>query len=1857
MAEWWKQGISKLRTRAEDSACGLLIILLRQHASALDPKLVVDFGESAENKGPLRYSGVTLELVTCASVFLLSHQAFEKTRFSNWLLGVMHEGQSGILQSAEVLLAAMGWLLCRTKSHVTENTLENATNKVMWRTQFRVERTTLGELQLSPCTASTTVQSLKISLLSYLNELSDTCEGGSCDIHVILSSTVVVLIVCAVLDRQGVQMGLNSRISDFLALVTRSVENGSRGYHVFFECISTIQKLRHANLMGDSLCILWDSFLTNVAPLLCPQTVLETPFDADSASGKALLPQLRLSLLLNGPISSEPFLLALFPQDIKQYAQFDPCKRLPELFRHVGQKLLSSYTWNCSPKAKELVVSLLEVYYGLGSEDSGLGSDARDLQKWVTRDKFLVSPNLLYSLLQVSPPSEYLDGYAGTAICAAQKVESRDSHECLSLTLARVTEAKSRSSLLVEELVCSFLVVHKECLDLLPVVFERVKADHVMNSIATKLGGTITGLGSFCTDFKSGSLLEKVLSCKVDDSVFVQSGHFSTGQLLTSEDGLKWNLHSAGIDLLSVNWPEYSSNVLLVVVRGLLQLMLKPRVTFEVGLRLIQLKYVLCLFQKDDLMSEMYVIEQMVSCLISFLSDERVGGSVTHLLSELFGSMAFKETESLVADLGEQCLKGVNVSHLLSLLKPSEDHLKKYIDWVDCGFSDPDVFLKAFLRVEHTKLKATLLRSMDGLSDTQLLGLMLTICTRETVAFLKGVSVQYPYKWNESRVLGLVLGRGYLLYGEVEPRKTEHTTQTDFWIALTTELQRVLSGSDFEDKFVVEVCLSKLSALSIGPLEYPNTTPTTSGWIQDITLKLLNKLGPSYNVLLPLVAHLSSESLLSFIFKWSALEYCKADPSDLQLILSNTPPSATLISTYFFVNSFTTLQWNPDIVNSALSLHLYTEALYFLESDKTLWSQQEVQPSYYDIYQNIDDPDLFYGLSYPPGLESALMQLNHENQNLTCFEYESGLFDWHQDTAVLSHLSESGMNGLAYTLESRDVYRWKLGLLEDPVLECGTDDQVVLSQLRSLVTQQKPVLSSLLSNKYLSMQYLLYQMRLDSKSDYLDSIRPPEGILDILQFCSSAWRTLRSDLNSIQTLSKLGEKSRELGNAQISKNCAVSLQQLSSTVSAEARNYCTISIASALWSEESVSRTTPVEMLKRVLTSIQPSQSSILASQFCQATVLLTDWSSQARMLSPEQIHDKYISGVSDYMDLIPVGAAKKKMFHVFAKFCESQLQQQGFDLKIGALSVDIERLESEMSSLKRLSVTKDSKLAQRNTQKALERALEAKQTAEKVKSTFLDSAVHFYLLSCAVHDSEYHEDVTRLISLWFGHSHEPFVNERMQDYTLIPSFKLAPLINQLSSKLSYEPNNHFQTLLLALVSNTCITHPYHCLYQISSLMRTDETPQSKARITAAKNVWNTVKTHEKSICRAMEILTDKCVELANAEWPTKSSKVAIGQFPNGSWWVNGLKKLNLPPPTADIPLSVDYSDVPRMTKVLTQVTKAGGLSHPKIMDFQISTGSKSTALLKGGRDDMRQDAIMEQVFVRVNQYFLGDPETRKRGLSIRTYNVIPMGPRAGMIEFVANTESLQAALVPLHEHDPLDYLTARGKMSAVAKETSAVRIEVLEDIYTKVTPIMSQYFFQRFRSSAQQWFKARTNYVRSTAASSILGYILGIGDRHCNNIMIDNKTGQLVHIDLGISFDQGKNLNIPEKVPFRLTRDMVDAMGSVGVDGPFRRCCELSLELFRQQQDNIMSILNVLQYDPLYLWTISPKKKLRKNSTEVSELRMEESNVTAAICLSGVEGKLEAKLSTEAVVRELINEATSVENLAVIFHGWTPFY
>ena len=124
-------------------------------------------------------------------------------------------------------------------------------------------------------------------------------------------------------------------------------------------------------------------------------------------------------------------------------------------------------------------------------------------------------------------------------------------------------------------------------------------------------------------------------------------------------------------------------------------------------------------------------------------------------------------------------------------------------------------------------------------------------------------------------------------------------------------------------------------------------------------------------------------------------------------------------------------------------------------------------------------------------------------------------------------------------------------------------------------------------------------------------------------------------------------------------------------------------------------------------------------------------------------------------------------------------------------------------------------------------------------------------------------------------------------------------------------------------------------------------------------------------------------------------------------------------------------------------------------------------------------------------------------------------------------------------------------------------------------------------------------------------------------------------------------------------------------MDGLFRTNCERVYDLLRKESERVMCVLNILKWDPLYSWLMSPVTRHKhlleedadsvsgvSSNTEPYDVGDADQNNEAYRALKGVEEKLRGSgLSVEAKVQELIQEATSPENLAVIYMGWSPFY
>ncbi len=120
-----------------------------------------------------------------------------------------------------------------------------------------------------------------------------------------------------------------------------------------------------------------------------------------------------------------------------------------------------------------------------------------------------------------------------------------------------------------------------------------------------------------------------------------------------------------------------------------------------------------------------------------------------------------------------------------------------------------------------------------------------------------------------------------------------------------------------------------------------------------------------------------------------------------------------------------------------------------------------------------------------------------------------------------------------------------------------------------------------------------------------------------------------------------------------------------------------------------------------------------------------------------------------------------------------------------------------------------------------------------------------------------------------------------------------------------------------------------------------------------------------------------------------------------------------------------------------------------------------------------------------------------------------------------------------------------------------------------------------------------RERFLKSYAASSVAGYVLGIGDRHLDNFLIDMKDGEVLAIDFGIAFGNGIQLTIPELMPFRLTRQIEGVMAPYSHYGIFGATLTYVFRALQEKKEILLDCSEIFVKDPLFDWVKSAKSKL----------------------------------------------------------------
>jgi FKBP12-rapamycin complex-associated protein len=260
--------------------------------------------------------------------------------------------------------------------------------------------------------------------------------------------------------------------------------------------------------------------------------------------------------------------------------------------------------------------------------------------------------------------------------------------------------------------------------------------------------------------------------------------------------------------------------------------------------------------------------------------------------------------------------------------------------------------------------------------------------------------------------------------------------------------------------------------------------------------------------------------------------------------------------------------------------------------------------------------------------------------------------------------------------------------------------------------------------------------------------------------------------------------------------------------------------------------------------------------------------------------------------------------------------------------------------------------------------------------------------------------------------------------------------------------------------------------------------------------------------------------------------------------------------------------------------------------------GNEYMFLLKG-HEDLRQDERAMQLFGLVNALIKYERHTKNDNLNIQRYTVIPLSPNVGLVNWVPSCDTLhdliksyremnniplsaeQKLMTQLTPHQPYENLTSMQKVELFLHAINNTKGDDLRKI------------LWYYSKTSESWLLRRDLYTKSLATMSVVGYILGLGDRHPSNLMLSRVNGVLFHIDFGDCFELAMHREkFPEKVPFRLTRMLILAMEIAGVEGTYRMICERVMKVLRENRDSIIAMLEAFVHDPLISWKLlNPNK------------------------------------------------------------------
>nr|XP_014342623.1 PREDICTED: phosphatidylinositol 3-kinase catalytic subunit type 3 [Latimeria chalumnae] len=224
----------------------------------------------------------------------------------------------------------------------------------------------------------------------------------------------------------------------------------------------------------------------------------------------------------------------------------------------------------------------------------------------------------------------------------------------------------------------------------------------------------------------------------------------------------------------------------------------------------------------------------------------------------------------------------------------------------------------------------------------------------------------------------------------------------------------------------------------------------------------------------------------------------------------------------------------------------------------------------------------------------------------------------------------------------------------------------------------------------------------------------------------------------------------------------------------------------------------------------------------------------------------------------------------------------------------------------------------------------------------------------------------------------------------------------------------------------------------------------------------------------------------------------------------------------------------------------------PAKLIFKAEDGGKYPVIFKHG-DDLRQDQLILQIIS------LMDKLLRKESLDLKLtpYKVLATSTKHGFMQFIQS--------VPVAE-----VLGTEGSI---------------------------QNFFRKHAPSEKGPYgisaEVMDTYVKSCAGYCVITYILGVGDRHLDNLLL-TKTGKLFHIDFGYILGRDPK---PLPPPMKLSKEMVEGMGGTQSDQyqEFRKQCYTAFLHLRRYSNLILNLFALMVDANIPDIALEPDKTVKK--------------------------------------------------------------